>query len=178
MKSIRPIAISALFVFVYFTPAAADDLMLKAKLEGYQEVPAVSSPGSGRLKARVDAGGESISYELTYDGLEGTPFMSHIHLGNRHTNGGIMVWLCGNASTTPPVANPPAGTPACPVPGGTVTGVLTAAQVVGPAGQLVNAGEFAELVKAIRQGAAYVNVHSNKVPSGEIRGQVKFDDHD
>jgi CHRD domain len=178
MKSIHAIAaIIPLIALAYLAPAWADD-GIRAKLEGYQEVPAVSSPGAGTFKAKFDVGGESISYELSYDGLEGTPFMSHIHLGHKRTNGGIMVWLCGNASTTPPIASPPSGTPACPVPGGTVSGVITAAQVVGPAGQLVNAGEFAEVVKAIKLGAAYVNVHTNKVPSGEIRGQVKHDDHD
>ncbi len=148
-----------------------DDNTFKARLEGYQEVPAVSSPGSGRFKAKLEADGATISYELTYDGLQGVPFMSHIHLGQQHTNGGIMVWLCGNAP-----AVPPADTPACPVPGGTVTGMIQSAQVVGPATQLLGPGEFAEVVKAMKSGAAYVNVHTDLVRSGEIRGQVKARD--
>jgi hypothetical protein len=36
-------------------------------------------------------------------------------------------------------------------------------------------GEFAELVAAIRAGRAYANVHSDKVPAGEIRGQINDD---
>jgi hypothetical protein len=53
-----------------------------------------------------------------------------------------------------------------------VTGTLVAADVVGPSAQGVAAGEFAEFVKALRKRAAYVNVHTDLYPSGEIRGNV------
>jgi hypothetical protein len=33
--------------------------------------------------------------------------------------------------------------------------------------------EFDELVRAIRAGVTYVNVHSETFPGGEIRGQLK-----
>jgi len=54
-----------------------------------------------------------------------------------------------------------------------VTGTLTAASVVGPTAQGIAAGEFAEVVQAIRNGAAYANVHSQAFPGGEIRDQVR-----
>jgi hypothetical protein len=54
-------------------------------------------------------------------------------------------------------------------------GTLTAANVVGPAGQLVAAGEFAELVRAIKSGVTYANVHTTAVTAGEIRGQIRID---
>ncbi len=47
-----------------------------------------------------------------------------------------------------------------------------ASEVIGPGGQLIGAGEFDELVAAIRAGVAYVNVHTSVVGSGEIRGQI------
>jgi hypothetical protein len=47
--------------------------------------------------------------------------------------------------------------------------------VIGPAGQGVAAGEFAEVLQAIRAGAAYANVHTTNFPAGEIRGQVERD---
>ncbi len=169
MKLFRAIVLTPIFA-VSLLALADDEGGFKAKLEGYQEVPAISSPGSGKFMAKILADG-SIQYELSYKDLEGTPFMSHIHLGQKHTSGGIMVWLCGNA----PDANPPVGTPACPVPSGTVSGNLTAANVLGPTGQLVTVGEFSDLVNAMKAGAAYVNIHSTKVRSGEIRGQIKGD---
>ena len=37
----------------------------------------------------------------------------------------------------------------------------------------IEAGAFEELVQAIRAGHTYVNVHTNKWPGGEIRGQIQ-----
>ena len=53
--------------------------------------------------------------------------------------------------------------------------MITAASVIGPAGQGISAGEFAELIRAIRSGNAYVNVHTMTFPAGEIRGQLSVD---
>jgi hypothetical protein len=83
------------------------------------------------------------------------------------------VWLCGTATLPGPT-----GTPTCGAPGGDgpeAWGTLTAANVVGPAGQLVAAGEFAELVRAIKSGVTYANVHTTAVTAGEIRGQIRID---
>ena len=92
-------------------------------------------------------------------------------LGQRGVNGGIMVWLCQTAAFPSPVAS----TPQCPQ-SGTVSGVVSAADVIGPAAQGIAAAEFAEMVKAIGASVAYANVHSNKFPGGEIRGQLRDDD--
>jgi len=35
------------------------------------------------------------------------------------------------------------------------------------------AGDLAGVLKAIREGVAYVNIHSANFPNGEIRGQIK-----
>jgi hypothetical protein len=83
-------------------------------------------------------------------------------------NGGISVFLCQTATNTDPTGL----APTCPQ-SGSVTGTLTAANVIGPTGQGVAAGEFSELVAAIRGGVAYANVHSSMFPGGEIRGQIK-----
>ncbi len=61
--------------------------------------------------------------------------------------------------------------PACP-PSGTVTGVIVPANIIGPAAQGVEAGSFTELVRALRTGNTYVNVHNARWPGGEIRAQV------
>jgi hypothetical protein len=58
-----------------------------------------------------------------------------------------------------------------------VTGTLRPADVIGPAGQGITAGQFEELVRAIRAGATYVNVHSSLYPGGEIRGQLDHEHH-
>ena len=146
----------------------------RGSLIGYEEVPAVSTAADGEFRARVSEDDSAISYVLSYKELEGDVLQAHIHLGQRGVNGGISVWLCGNASVTPPV-NPPAGTQPCPAPPATITGTITAANVVGPAGQGIAPGEFAELLRAMRAGATYVNVHTTKFPGGEIRSQIGSD---
>jgi len=85
--------------------------------------------------------------------------------------GGISVFLCSN------LGNGPAGTQACPQ-SGTVTGTLRPVDVIGPDGQGIAPDEFAELVKALRAGVAYANVHSSVWPGGEIRGQLGDRDSD
>src|SRR6267143_1446342 len=44
--------------------------------------------------------------------------------------------------------------------------------------QAIAPGEFAEVVRAIRNGAVYANVHSTLRPGGEIRGQLRADEED
>jgi hypothetical protein len=151
--------------------AVADDDH-STKLKGYEEVPAVSSTGKGRFKAKIDKASNSLHYEISYSGLEGEVRQAHIHFGQRGVNGGITLWLCQTPQNPSPT---PTTTPACPQ-AGTVTGVLTSADVIGPAGQGIAAGEFAEVLAAIRAGAAYVNVHTSKHGGGEIRGQLRDED--
>ncbi len=154
-------------------PAGAEEV--RARLIGFNEVPAVSTTGNATFRARIDERGGSIFWELDYAELQADALQSHIHFGQRHTNGGITVWLCGNASVTPPV-NPPAGTQGCPARSGHLNGTITAANVIGPGGaQQLSAGQFDQLVRAIRAGATYANVHTVTSPGGEIRGQIRAD---
>ena len=148
---------------------AHDDL--NTRLKGFNEVPAVSTAATGRFRATVDKASNTLHYEVSYSGLEGDVRQSHIHIGQRGVNGGITIWLCQTTFNVSPVAS----TPPCPQ-SGTVSGVISAADVIGPAGQGVAAGEFADVLAAIRAGVAYANVHSSKFPGGEIRGQLRDDD--
>lgn len=141
-----------------------------------EEVPALSSPARGSFKATIDPDNQTISYELSYEGLEAPALQAHIHIGQRRVNGGISVFLCGNPPAVPaaPVPQPPA----CPPAPATVTGVLTAANIIGPTAQGIDptsgaVNEFDELVNMLRQELAYANVHSARFPGGEIRGQVR-----
>lgn len=146
-----------------------DDNRLEARLAGPNEVPAVSTGAKGKFSMKIANDDSQFTYELTFSGIEGTVTQAHIHFGQANVAGGIMIWLCQSA-TNQPATGPSVSV--CPTPGGTVTGTVTAANVIGPAGQGVSAGEFAEALAAIRRGLAYANVHSTKIPGGEIRGQI------
>jgi hypothetical protein len=51
-------------------------------------------------------------------------------------------------------------------------GTVNAGNVVAPAGQGITAGQFDEVIQAMRGGLAYSNVHTVTFPAGEIRGQL------
>ena len=135
-------------------------------LNGYEENPDISTVASGSFKASVDEDAQTITYELTYSGLEGDVLQAHIHFGKPAINGGISVFLCSN------LGNGPAGTPTCPQ-SGTVARTVPASDIIGPVAQGIEAGNLAELVAAMRAGSTYANVHSSKWPGGEIRAQLK-----
>lgn len=152
-----------------YAVASGEKSSVKADgLAGYQENPDISTTAAGSFEAQIDDAARTIDYTLTYADLEGTVQQAHVHFGKRALNGGISVWLCSNLASPPT----PADTPACPSPGGTVSGTLEASDVVGPTGQGFEPGAFDELVAAIRAGNTYANVHSTKWPGGEIRGQI------
>jgi hypothetical protein len=140
---------------------------LRAQLSGFNEDPlALSTTGAGQFRAQINEAAQTITYRLSYTGLEGTVTQSHIHIGGSSQSGGIAVFLCSN------LGNGPATTQACPVAPATISGTITPADVIGPTGQGVTAGQFDELVAAIQAGATYVNVHSSLYPGGEIRDQL------
>jgi hypothetical protein len=146
--------------------ATADDKrdkeeVFRAFLLGVNETPSVSTPASGKFKATIDEASSLITFTLSYKELTANPTVAHIHFGERHMMGGIMVFLCGGG-----------GQPACPASPAEITGTIAPANVVGPAVQGITAGQFDKVLAAIRAGAGYANVHTPNFPPGEIRGQL------
>jgi hypothetical protein len=168
------IGVAAIGVVVITAAAVAGDRgRVKTTLTGLEETPlTISTTGNGTFRATISGGGDAINYELSYADLEGTVTQAHIHFGQEAISGGISAFLCSN------LGNGPAGTQACPAAPARVTGTITAADVIGPTGQGISAGELDELISAIRAGAAYANVHTTLYPTGEIRGQFDGDDDD
>src|SRR5215831_20222524 len=115
--------------------ATRGDTNLRARIRGLNEVPPTNSKATATLKATISADETQIMFELTFAGLSGNPLAAHIHFGQIRVNGGVMVFFCGGG-----------GKPACPADtSGTVTGTITAADIVGPAAQGIPAapnGQF------------------------------------
>lgn len=163
-------ALSALVLGLSFVQAQDWDRKdsLKAELSSFNQVPSVLATGHGNFEAEINDDG-TISYSLTYSRMSSQVVQAHIHFGASLTNGGVAVLLCGGVK------------PACPA-SGTVTGTITAADVsvlpvtngdsVIPQG--IQPGDLARLIKAIRHGDTYMNVHTTNFPSGEIRGAVEM----
>jgi hypothetical protein len=134
---------------------------------------AIFTTASGKFRAKLD--GDRIEYELQYENLMGDVTQAHIHFGQNHTVGGIVVWLCETSGTQAP-QSVQAVTPPCPTQG-KVTGTIQAFQVLAQDLQGFPAGDLGALIRALRAGAAYVNVHSTTFGPGEIRGQVETQNH-
>jgi hypothetical protein len=169
--------------------AAQNDGRLRIDLSGFNEVHGptlgvgtIFSTGRGRLTLKINKQNRGIDYELTYEfpdaaatPIVGTQFVNqaHFHVGQKHTTGSIYVWLCQSADTPAP-AVVAASTPTCPSPSGKVTGTITPAMILALAAQGFPGGEagFDALLAALESGAIYANVHTDRFPPGEIRGQV------
>ena len=145
------------------TPTGA--LAAKGKLEGFQEVPPISTTGSGKCTVKPVEG--ALAVTLEYTGLTGTVTQAHVHLGQPGVNGGIMFFICTN------LGNCPMGTPAFPAAHSTVTRTVPAADILAIAGQGLGAGDLDAVVLALKKKATYCNVHTSTFPSGEIRTLLK-----
>ncbi|HTZ89192.1 MAG TPA: CHRD domain-containing protein [Alloacidobacterium sp.] len=171
------LGLTPLFAFALYTNAAHAQEWdrkdaLKADLSPFEQVPSVLAPSRGSFEAEINEDG-TISFQLSYANMSSPVVQAHIHFGASRTNGGVVVFLCGGNVK-----------PACPA-SGTVTGTITASDVsilpvsnsdsVIPQG--LQPGDLAGLIKAIRSGDTYVNVHTTTFPSGEIRGQVHMDSY-
>jgi hypothetical protein len=134
---------------------------ITAHLRAINEVPSIATNASGEFRAEIAKDEQSISFTLSFSDLSANLAAAHIHVGQFFANGGVSAFLCGGG-----------GQPACPAAtSGTITGTITAANVVGPAAQGVTAGNLAALIEEIRDGVTYTNVHDAAFPGGEARGR-------
>src|SRR5215510_14063832 len=145
---------------------------LGTHLSGGGEVPARPSHGQGQAIFRVSDDGQSVEYKLIAANIDNV-FMAHIHIAGPGVNGPVVGWLF------PSTAAVPGPTGAGRFDGVLATGTLTAANLMGP----LAGHPLSDLLTLMRNGSAYVNIHTNDgvgatntgpgdFPGGEIRGQV------
>jgi len=169
--------LAAALLTVVVAPVTAEEEAVQTRLSGYQETPlTINTAASGEFTAKIHSDGTAIDYELTYRDLSSPITQSHIHFGRPEISGLVVLFLCTNLT-------PPAGVPtpqACPAAPATITGTLTAANVIPRPEQGIGPGAagFAEVLEAIRTGAAYANVHTTIFPSGEMRGRLRAGGND
>jgi len=125
-----------------------------AVLNGKNEVPShpdVTATGiSGFI---VNSGNSKIWYQIAADGLKGVT-KAHIHSGKAGENGPVVATLFKGSKDT--------------VNGALVQGSITADKLEGP----LKGKSISDLVSLIDKSSAYVNVHTQSFPDGEIRGQI------
>jgi hypothetical protein len=168
-----PIVTALLLAFAASPALGEGSRKASTQLSGAQEVPFVSTPGNARFRAEINRAGTAIDWSVSYSDMQADVTQAHIHIGQFRVNGGIVLWICRTTQT-----NAPASTAMCPgLREGNLTGTWTAADVVTVAAQGFETGNLAEVIAAIRAGAAYANIHTVQSPTGEIRGQLRASHH-
>ena len=114
-----------------------------AKLTGNDETPPVSTAATGTAHFQLSSDGKQLNYDLSVEKLNGYSH-SHIHQGKAGESGQAVVELSMGRGT------------------------ITSSDLKGP----LEGKQISDLVKMIKSGEAYVNVHTQKNQMGELRGQV------
>jgi hypothetical protein len=130
-------------------PTQPSTAPINLTLTGAEEVPPVTSPGTGTFRATP--GQASLAYTLSASGLSSNVTMAHIHSAPRGVNGPIVANIITTSTGTNSV---------------NVSGTITQADLVGPM-----AGNMTAFMDALRAGTLYVNVHTTTNPGGEVRAQ-------
>jgi CHRD domain-containing protein len=128
-----------------------------ASLSGANEVPAVTSSGTGTFTATLDEN-NVLTYNLTFTGLTSNSILAHIHgPASTTVSSGVLVDFNNAAAGRIITFGSPSGTGS-----GTIDLKLA-----------INANVSGDsLRKLLDLGLTYVNVHTTVNQGGEIRGQV------
>ncbi|MGH7454394.1 MAG: CHRD domain-containing protein, partial [bacterium] len=139
--------IFAFGIFFWLHQVARAQIHFTAKLDGAQEVPAVTTTATGTGSFTLNSTGTELSYHITFTGLSGSRTASHFHNGPAGVAAGVVrdIAFTGN----------------------TASGVWKRTDATQP---LTEA-----LVRELLSGRLYVNLHTAANPGGEIRGQVLVD---
>jgi len=129
-----------------------------AKLSGGNEVPPVTTSGSGVAVFHLSPDGKTIDYQLNLTKMSSV-MGAHIHSGKQGENGPVVAGLFN-----PSMSGPPTGTVNGPLKKGTLTSSDLSGSLAGK--------QISDLVNMIKSGGAYVNIHTTKNQNGEIRGQI------
>jgi hypothetical protein len=123
-------------------------------LNGKNEVPSHSDvTATGMSGFIVNSGNSKVWYQIEGEGLKGVT-QAHIHSGKASENGPVVATLFKGSKDT--------------VNGALVQGSITADKLEGP----LKGKSISDLVSLIDKSSAYVNVHTQSFPDGEIRGQI------
>lgn len=126
----------------------------RAHLSGGQEVPASDTRATGEAIFNLSKDGSSLHFKLIVSNIDSVR-ASHIHFAAAGSNGGVVAALFPG--------------PFLEEQDGILSeGVITDDDVVG-----AFAGDLDALMAEMRNGNTYVNVHTNRYPGGEVRGQIK-----
>lgn len=141
-------------VVLRIAPSHPGQQVFTARLSGAAEVPPVETQAHGQAIFRFQRDFSEMNYKLVVDNLQNA-FAAHIHCAQAGVNGPVGVTLFSGGPTS-------------------MNGVLVQAAVTSPnEGNACGWTTLEDVVNAIQNDNAYVNVHTTANPGGEIRGQIR-----
>ncbi len=157
MKTLRVMGYTIFTVFLTVSlgmAAAYGDFT--AKMSGKEVVPVVETMATGVADFNLSKDGKELTYSLRLTDIENVT-AAHIHGAVMGKNGGPVAGLFAGPKKDGKFS------------GEIAKGTITDKDLIGP----LSGKTVGDLVKMIKDGGAYVNVHTEKYPDGEVRGQIK-----
>jgi hypothetical protein len=151
-RSLRIALVTALLVTAIPLPALADSVEFGARLDPNQEVPPTASEGDGEVEFTLRR--DRIRFRLEWEDLTANVTAAHIHCALAGSNGPIGVTLLMGPLD----------------PDGRIRDSFTAPDAGNDCGWTT----LGDVIGAVFDGNAYVNVHTSTFPGGEIRGQLRI----
>lgn len=151
-RSILSLLLAVFLLGLGFTGVvSAQPSNFRAHLSGGEEVPAVDTRATGQAIFKFN--NDELQFKLIVANIHDV-FAAHIHCGEFGVNGPVGVTLFGGETVS-------------------VNGILNQGTILAPdEGNACGWEDLEDVIVAIESGGAYVNVHTDANPGGEIRGQV------
>jgi CHRD domain len=148
------LVLTAIVAIVTNTAFAAQQ-HFTAKLSGSSEVPPITSKSSGVATFDLNAAGTQMKYTLNVTDIDHV-IAAHIHMAKSTENGPIVVNLFIPGKATGKVS------------GTLAQSSINSTSLIGP----LKGKQMPDLISIMKNGQAYVNVHTAQNPPGEVRGTI------
>ena len=126
----------------------------RAHLSGDNEVPPVDTDAQGQATFQLDGTGDQLRYRLIVANIDDV-VAALVHCAPEGQNGPVGVTLFSGGPTSP-------------------NGTLAEGTITDPdEGNGCEWTDLDDVLGAMRTGDAYVNVHTQTNPGGEVRGQIR-----
>jgi Cu/Zn superoxide dismutase len=155
MRYLKVLLFVMLAVVYTATTGFAMEHSFKAKLTPKEETKKPESKASGKATFKLSKDGTTLHYKLQVKNIVDAN-AAHIHLAKKGSDG-------------PPVAGLFASEKKGKFSGVLAEGTLTDKDLMGT----LQGKTMKDLIDVFKADEAYVNVHTNANPDGEIRGQIK-----
>jgi CHRD domain len=157
MRRVFSLAVAGAFALLFSASAEAQVITFTASLSGGNEVPVVAATAAGGVATvTLDTVADTVSWVVDVFNLPSGATQGHSHVGAHEVSGPVVI----NFTVPAGISND-----------FRITGTARASDLVLRQPQGIGSWEDFEQAMVLEQ--AYVNIHSQVNPGGEVRGQLR-----